>query len=132
MSSETAPIEVALSCPAPLVATERVLLGHGSGGRMTGDLVARYFLPAFRNPYLDRLDDPDANPDAVELGIHPQLAVLEGLVNPRADDLQANDTLAASGALASMLSTTGAPSLSPGSAPTRPSWMAAISASTSF
>jgi hydrogenase expression/formation protein HypE len=24
---------------------------------MTGDLVARYFLPAFRNPYLDRLDD---------------------------------------------------------------------------
>jgi len=24
---------------------------------MTADLVARYFLPAFRNPYLDRLDD---------------------------------------------------------------------------
>jgi hydrogenase expression/formation protein HypE len=57
MSSEAAPIEVAPSCPAPLVATERVLLGHGSGGKMTGDLVARYFLPAFRNPYLDRLDD---------------------------------------------------------------------------
>jgi len=57
MSSEAAPIEVALSCPAPLVATERVLLGHGSGGKMTADLVARYFLPAFRNPYLDRLDD---------------------------------------------------------------------------
>ena len=24
---------------------------------MTADLIARYFLPAFRNPYLDRLDD---------------------------------------------------------------------------
>ena len=57
MSSEAAPIEVAPSCPAPLVDTERVLLGHGSGGKMTADLVARYFLPAFRNPYLDRLDD---------------------------------------------------------------------------
>jgi hydrogenase expression/formation protein HypE len=57
MSSEAAPIEVAPSCPAPLIITERVLLGHGSGGKMTADLVARYFLPAFRNPYLDRLDD---------------------------------------------------------------------------
>jgi hydrogenase expression/formation protein HypE len=57
MSSEAAPIEVAPSCPAPLVNTERVLLGHGSGGKMTADLVTRYFLPAFRNPYLDRLDD---------------------------------------------------------------------------
>ena len=57
MSSEAAPIEVAPSCPAPLIITERVLLGHGSGGKMTADLVARYFLPAFQNPYLDRLDD---------------------------------------------------------------------------
>ena len=57
MSSEAAPVEVAPSCPAPLVVTEHVLLGHGSGGKMTDDLVARYFLPAFRNRYLDRLDD---------------------------------------------------------------------------
>ena len=47
----------------------------------------------------ERLDDPAANPDAVALGIHPQLAALEELVHPRADDLQANDTLAASGVL---------------------------------
>ena len=37
--------------------TERVLLGHGSGGKLTADLVARHFLPAFRNAYLERLDD---------------------------------------------------------------------------
>jgi len=48
---------------------------------------------------MDRLDDPDANPDAVELGIHPQLAALEELVHPRGDDLQANDALAAAGVL---------------------------------
>ncbi|MEO5577202.1 MAG: hypothetical protein ABIR67_15225 [Gaiellaceae bacterium] len=47
----------------------------------------------------DRLADPTGNPDAVGLGIHPQLAVLETLVHPRADDLQRNDGLAASGVL---------------------------------
>jgi hydrogenase expression/formation protein HypE len=57
MSSNGGPSSFALSCPAPLSTTDRVLLGHGSGGKMTADLIARYFLPAFRNSYLDRLDD---------------------------------------------------------------------------
>ena len=42
---------------------------------------------------------PAANPTAVSLGIHPQLALLESLVNPLADALQANDARVASGAL---------------------------------
>ena len=41
----------------PLTDTARVLLGHGSGGRMSADLVRRVFLPRFGNAYLDRLDD---------------------------------------------------------------------------
>lgn len=45
------------------------------------------------------LDDPASHADAVRLGIHPQLAALESLVHPRADALQANDALAASGVL---------------------------------
>jgi len=57
MSSNGGPTSFALSCPAPLATTDRVLLGHGSGGKMTADLIARYFLPAFRNSYLERLDD---------------------------------------------------------------------------
>ena len=36
---------------------EKILLSHGSGGKMSHDLVARAFLPAFGNPILDRLDD---------------------------------------------------------------------------
>ena len=32
-------VEVALSCPVPIASTESVLLGHGSGGRMSGDLL---------------------------------------------------------------------------------------------
>jgi hypothetical protein len=45
------------------------------------------------------LDDPESNATAVAVGIHPQLAALEELVQPRADALQANDALAASGVL---------------------------------
>jgi len=34
-----------------------VLLGHGSGGKLSADLVHDVFLAAFHNPVLDRLDD---------------------------------------------------------------------------
>jgi hydrogenase expression/formation protein HypE len=33
------------------------LFGHGSGGKLTADLIDKIFLPAFRNPILDQLDD---------------------------------------------------------------------------
>lgn len=36
---------------------EKVLLAHGSGGRLSHDLVAKGFLPAFDNPLLSKLDD---------------------------------------------------------------------------
>ena len=45
------------TCPAPLPARDQVLLGHGSGGRLTADLIRQIFLPAFQNPILARLDD---------------------------------------------------------------------------
>lgn len=56
MSNQAASLS-ALSCPAPIPAVERVLLGHGSGGRLSADLLQRFFLPAFENPVLSRLDD---------------------------------------------------------------------------
>ncbi|HAZ31469.1 MAG TPA: hydrogenase expression/formation protein HypE [Dehalococcoidia bacterium] len=36
---------------------KKILLAHGSGGKMSHDLVARRFLPAFTNPLLAKLDD---------------------------------------------------------------------------
>ena len=48
---------VDFSCPAPHSARDTVLLGHGSGGSLSSDLVRRIFLPAFQNPALTRLDD---------------------------------------------------------------------------
>src|SRR3954453_8844968 len=44
-------------CPAPIPAVDRVLLGHGSGGKLSAQLVERVFLPAFGNPTLDQLND---------------------------------------------------------------------------
>jgi hydrogenase expression/formation protein HypE len=41
----------------PLVDSEQILLGHGSGGKLTAQLIERTLLPAFRNPILDQLDD---------------------------------------------------------------------------
>lgn len=36
---------------------EKILLAHGSGGRLSHDLVEKSFLPAFDNPLLSKLDD---------------------------------------------------------------------------
>jgi hydrogenase expression/formation protein HypE len=46
-----------ISCPVPLPVRDTVLLGHGSGGKLSAELVRDIFLPAFRNPALSRLDD---------------------------------------------------------------------------
>ncbi|HUJ95798.1 MAG TPA: hydrogenase expression/formation protein HypE [Terriglobales bacterium] len=46
-----------LNCPTPLPAGDSILLGHGSGGRMSADLLQNIVLPALRNPVLERLDD---------------------------------------------------------------------------
>jgi hydrogenase expression/formation protein HypE len=45
------------SCPVPFQGATEVLLGHGSGGKLTADLIEGLFLPAFQNPYLAKLDD---------------------------------------------------------------------------
>lgn len=47
----------AITCPAPMPAKDTILLGHGSGGTLSADLMRDIFLPAFHNPVLDRLDD---------------------------------------------------------------------------
>jgi hydrogenase expression/formation protein HypE len=44
-------------CPVSLGAGRVILLGHGSGGKMTADLVQQLFVPAFANPVLDVLND---------------------------------------------------------------------------
>ncbi|HEY3499601.1 MAG TPA: hydrogenase expression/formation protein HypE [Polyangiaceae bacterium] len=45
------------SCPLPIETYERIVLGHGSGGRMSAELIERVFLPAFQSSVLDELED---------------------------------------------------------------------------
>jgi hydrogenase expression/formation protein HypE len=45
------------TCPVPTFRYDHVLLGHGSGGQLTADLLQGVFLPAFSNPVLAALED---------------------------------------------------------------------------
>jgi hydrogenase expression/formation protein HypE len=49
--------ELQLSCPLPLTSHDHVLLGHGSGGKLSAELVQQIFLPEFSSSALARLDD---------------------------------------------------------------------------
>jgi hydrogenase expression/formation protein HypE len=44
-------------CPPALAVKERIVLGHGSGGRLSAELLRDVFLPMFSNAILDRMDD---------------------------------------------------------------------------
>jgi len=46
-----------LTCPPPHPVRDTIVLGHGSGGRLSAELLRSVFLPAFQNPILARLDD---------------------------------------------------------------------------
>jgi hydrogenase expression/formation protein HypE len=45
------------ACPTPILDLKQIVLGHGSGGKLTQDLLETLFLPSFTNDYLARLDD---------------------------------------------------------------------------
>jgi len=49
--------EFNLNCPTPISNYDKILLGHGSGGKLTSELIKNIFLPAFENPYLAELGD---------------------------------------------------------------------------
>ncbi len=91
-------------CPVPIVDTEHVLLGHGSGGRLTAKLVEEILVPAFRNPFLERLDDAAVIPaGAGRIAFTTDSYVVTPLVFPGGDigELAVNGTvndLAVSGA----------------------------------
>jgi hydrogenase expression/formation protein HypE len=46
-----------IACPMPLPVKSHVVLGHGSGGRLSAALMRDIFLPAFGNPVLNELND---------------------------------------------------------------------------
>ncbi len=49
--------EFQMCCPLPLRQHARILLGHGSGGSLTHELIEKVFAPAFDNPLLRQSHD---------------------------------------------------------------------------
>lgn len=49
--------EFALRCPVPLPAGDRVMLGHGSGGKLMAQLIRELFVPVLGDRELGRLGD---------------------------------------------------------------------------
>src|SRR5262245_24860114 len=45
------------ACPAPILDHKSIVLGHGSGGKLTHQLIEKMILPAFRNPALESQHD---------------------------------------------------------------------------
>jgi hydrogenase expression/formation protein HypE len=45
------------ACPLPASAYDRIVMGHGGGGRLSADLLKTVFLPALGNPILSALED---------------------------------------------------------------------------
>lgn len=57
MSDESVYLSAGLSCPLPISEYKRILLAHGSGGRLTNQLIKSVFLSAFNNNILSSLHD---------------------------------------------------------------------------
>jgi len=66
------------ACPLPLRHTEQIMISHGSGGKMTHDLIQRVFLPHFRSEGLLQAND------FASLGL-PEDAALNGRLSISTD-----------------------------------------------
>jgi len=64
---------------------ERILLGHGSGGKLYRDLVKDVFVKAFANPVLERLDDAAALAPHGRIALTTDSHVVQPLVFPGGD-----------------------------------------------
>jgi hydrogenase expression/formation protein HypE len=53
MSSET----LFADCPIPIADAREILMGHGSGGKLTARLIEQLIVPALKNPHLEPLED---------------------------------------------------------------------------
>ncbi|MGB7190425.1 MAG: hydrogenase expression/formation protein HypE [Acidobacteriaceae bacterium] len=45
------------SCPLPIFEHKNIVLGHGSGGKLSAELIEKVFVSRFANPTLERMND---------------------------------------------------------------------------
>ena len=85
MSDDRHPLEQ-FACPVALPAQDKVLLGHGSGGRLSAELLQKVFMPAFQSLALDSLNDQAVvDVDGVRLAFTTDSFVVKPLFFPGGD-----------------------------------------------
>jgi hydrogenase expression/formation protein HypE len=74
MAQQKPNIEGAI-CPLPLIHSQQIVIGHGSGGRMTHDLIQSVFARYFNNPILAKNNDAAFLKIGVDGGLASRIAV---------------------------------------------------------
>ena len=71
-------------CPVPPHHTDQIVMGHGSGGRMTNELIRRVFMPHLSNPALQVGNDfgKVTLPDGSNLNGHLAISTDSHIVSP--------------------------------------------------
>ncbi len=84
MSKMTKQNGININCPLPISDYKNILLAHGSGGKLSHDLVRKIFLPRFRNAYLETLQDGATLPyiDQSRLSISTDSFVVDPIFFP--------------------------------------------------
>src|SRR3989304_2326595 len=74
-------------CPVPLQPQERIVQGHGSGGKLMHDLIAKYFLALWDNPMLNAGNDASviATQGAARMAVSTDAHVVTPLFFPGGD-----------------------------------------------
>ena len=85
-SSNHEPLDFGAACAAPISDYERVVLGHGSGGRLSCELLSRVILPALgREPSAVLEDQATLPPIAGRIAITTDAFVIQPLFFPGGD-----------------------------------------------
>ncbi len=75
MEKQETPSFDGAACPVPLPHQGEIVMGHGSGGRMTQDLIRRVFLPALESPELLQANDAASLSLPAAAGLNGRLSV---------------------------------------------------------
>jgi hydrogenase expression/formation protein HypE len=75
MNNPNLPVFEGPVCPVPLQHNEQIMMGHGSGGRMTHDLIRKVFMPHFSNGLLQVGNDFARPGLPIEAGLNGHLAI---------------------------------------------------------
>lgn len=90
MNDKEIPSLQGLVCPVPLTHAQQIVMGHGSGGKMSHDLIKRLFMPPFDNPALRPGNDSglvafETGLESVRLAISTDSHVVAPLFFPGGD-----------------------------------------------